>query len=274
MEESTHIYFDGSQILISPDISPVFRFLIEIQTEIDHILKFNEQLQEAGRDYKDLLKLIQFLTGMLREHNIEYEYRFERDPKLIADALKPIFPIRAQMIVLFASLEVLFTLHMAYELHTSDTNDLRQATLDVQNTKEFINNFILTKENSYYRENSDRLKKIDSRKFRELRNSLTHFFSVGPGGLSISPDVFTKSSRKLEADLERNKHGHIVFFSEADLYGLIKAANFLRLKKWSNDFMADSALFKSSMTHVKELVAREAAVIVHKQELDQIKFPK
>ena len=207
------------------------------------------------------------MSNKLKENNIDFRYTFKEHPEKFADKLNFHIPLRSQVIVLFASLDVLFNLHMAYENETDNDDILRELTMDTNNTKNFLNIFLLNKENQYYKSNK-RLLKIDSTKLRNLRNSLTHFFSIGQGGLSLVPSLLDEKARKLENILKQNKQGGVVFISPEDLYGLIKDANVLRMKKWSEDFKNNSNDFKRKMNFVIDLVKREGAIIVLNKDLN------
>lgn len=265
-EESTHFIFDGQKVLISPDITPVVHFLMDIEKEVQSILGFNKKLDDIRKSYLEMLEFVSFLSGKLKENNLDFKFTFREHPEKIAEKLEFYFPLRSQMIVLFASLEVLFTLHLAYENKTKDKEELlKLATTD--NIKKFLNDFLLTDNNDFYKTNKERLSKVDSTKLRDLRNSLTHFFSVSAGGLSLSPSLLEEKSRKFEKILKQNKKGNIVFISENDLFELIKYANLIRFKKWSDDFAENKAEFKEKMKFVIDLVKDKGAVILENKNL-------
>lgn len=268
MEESTHILFDGKNIVISPDIMPVFSFLMEIEKEIESFLGFNKKLDGIKESHLEMINFVGFLSNKLKENNIDFKYDFKEHPSKIAEKLNFHFPIRSQVIVLFANLDVLFNLHTAYKNETSDSNELRQLTMDDKNAKKFLNDFIFNGENQYYENNKARFSKIDSGKLRGLRNSLVHFFSIGHSGLSLTPNLLSDKSRKFENILKQNKHGNIIFISPEDIYGLIKDATILRMKKWSEDFQDNPKHFKQKMKFVIDLVNMEGAVIVQNRRLN------
>jgi len=268
MKENTHLLFDGKRIEISPDIMPVFSFLMEIEKEIESLLGFSKKLNDIKESYLEMIDFVGFLSNKIKENNLDFKYNFKEHPEKIAEKLNFDIPLRSQVIVLFASLDVLFNLHMAYKNETDNENDLRKLTMDTDNAKSFLNIFLLNEENQYYKDNKLRLLRIDSNKLKNLRNSLTHFFSIGRGGLSLAPNLLDEKARKLENLLKQNKQGNVVFISPEDLYGLIKDANILRMKKWSDDFQNNSNDFKRKMNFVIDLVKREGAVIVLNRDLN------
>ncbi len=265
--ESTQFVFNEKGVFISPDIVPVFNFLVDIEKEIESILGFSKKLEGIKENYLEVLNFVSFLSTKLKENHIDFSFTFKEHPEKVAEKLALYLPFRSQMIVLFASLEVLFSLHAAYELKTSDEEVLKQHTMDKDNTKHFLNSFILNESNLYYQTNKARFSKIDSSKLRDLRNSLTHFFSIGKGGLSLAPDQLSEKARKLENLMKQNKQGHVVFISEQDLYGLIKSANILRMRRWSDDFKEDPFVFKEGMVSVINLVKRTAPAIIGNNRL-------
>jgi len=269
-EKSTYLLFGENKAIISPDIVPVFTFLIEIEKEIESILGFQKKLDEIRNQYLDTINFIQFLSKKLKENDIDFEYRLKERPELIAEKLIFHLPLRSQMIVLFASMEVLYFLHIAYEKEIDDDDDKMKevAMKDKDFLKKFINHFLLSEENDYYKNNKSRLSKIDSKKIRELRNSLTHFFSLSSYGLSVIPKVLDEKARKLEALLKKNKHGNIVFISPEDLHELIKYANHLRMKKWSDDFQNNPTDFRRKMLFVINVVKKHGAIIVYDKDLN------
>ena len=267
-EKSTHLLFDGKKIIISPDIFPVFNFLMEIEKEVESFLGFNKKLNGIRESHLEMIDFVGFLSSKLKENNIDFKYNFKEHPEKIAGKLDFHIPLRSQMIVLFASLDVLFNLHTVYKNETSNKDKFRELTMDTKNTKRFLNEFVLNEENLYYKNSKARLSKVDSFKLINLRNSLTHFFSIGHGGLSLAPILLDEKSRKLENILKKNKQGNVVFISPEDLYELIKDANMLRMKKWSEDFQNSPNDFKRKMNFVIDLVKREGAVIVLNKNLN------
>lgn len=266
-QKSTHLFFDGEKIIISPDIMPVFTFLMEIEKEIKNILEFNAKLDSIKESHLEMMNFVVFLSDIIKKNNLDFKYNFKEHPEKIADKLTFSFPVRSQMIVLFASLEVIYSLHTAYDKETDNQDELRRNTMDNNNLKKFVNSFMLTDQNEYYKKNKVRFSKLDSTKIRDLRNSLTHFFSLS-GGLFVIPEILKEKAQGLEKILKQNKHGDIVSISPIDLNELIKSANILRMKEWSNDFQNDSVDFKRKIQFVINIVKKEGAIIVLEKDLN------
>ncbi len=216
-----------------------------------------------------MIEFVSFLSEKLKENDIDFEFTFKEHPEKVTDKFEFYFPLRSQMIVLFASLEVLFTLHLAYENKTKNKEELLKLA-NTENIKSFLNDFLLTDSNEFYKINKERLSKVNSTKLRDLRNSLTHFFSVSAGGLSLSPSILEEKSREFEKVLKQNKKGHIVFMSENDLFELIKYANQIQFKKWSEDFLINEGEFKDKMQFVIGLVKDKGSVILKNKNLKKL----
>lgn len=260
-KEKIHFSFDGEAIKISSHIDPVFNFLKGIENEVEGILDSHKRLECIHKNYVEVLKHVNFLNNKLKEKDMNFQYKEYVIKEKVKRNLKNFqlgSLLRSQVIVLFASLEVLFNLHLAYEHETADEEKLFALSKD--NIKKFLNQFLLTDENNYYKANKSRLSKIDSTKLRDLRNSLTHFFSVSPN-LPLAPSVQDQNSRTIENKLKQNKEGHIVFLSENDLFQIIRDANLLRFKKWSDDYKKDPIEFTRKIHFVIELVEEKGAVI-------------
>jgi hypothetical protein len=264
---NTHIKFNENKIEITPDIVLIFTFLMEIEKEISDFIGFNEKIGSLKENYLELLNFTTFLSNKLVENNIDFKYSLKEDLQEVAQKFNYSTPIRSQVIVLFTSLDVLFNLHMAYEIETVDEDELRKLTMDTKQTKKFINDFLLTENNQFYKDNKIRLSKIDSGKIKELRNSLVHFFSIGQSGLSLISSKFDAEGRKFERIFKQNKKGNIIFISPEDLYGLIKSATLLRVAKWSEDCYNDNTAFKNKIRFTNELITKKGAVIIPSKQL-------
>ncbi len=134
------------------------------------------------------------------------------------------------MIVLFANLEVLFCLNIAYLKQTDNENDIRKYARDTKIIKKLLNKYCLTENNTWYKRNKNRSRKITSTKIKELRNALTHFFSLSHG-ISVIPEISKEKVEKLEKLLEKNGQKDTTFMSPDDLYEIIKGVVMLMLKE-------------------------------------------
>lgn len=266
IEESTHILFEWDKILISPNIWIIFDFLMNIEKEVESLLNFEKQLQEIRKSYTETLWLTAFLSKKMEENNIDFSYKLNEHPENIVNKFNFNLPIRSQFIVLFANLETLFCLYIVYTEKTNDEDLIRNKTTDSEETRKFLNKFILSNNNKYYSENRKVLWKISAKQIRDFRNSLTHFFSVKWWINIIHQDLSWKA-RKLEKEINKNWKNNIIFININDLFYLIREASKNLLKTWSNDYLSNPKEFKERILCVKSIVENNSAVLIRDQDL-------
>ncbi len=75
---STHLVFDGKKIIISPDLTDIFSFLIEIEKEVECLLEFEKKLKNIRFSYMEILNFAQFLENKLKENNIDCNTTFQK----------------------------------------------------------------------------------------------------------------------------------------------------------------------------------------------------
>ncbi len=254
--KNTHLFFDDSNIVISPDISPIFHFLIEIDKEVGSLLGFQNQLKNIQEQVLEFSNFITFLAEKLKKEKIDYNYQLSEHPQTIADKLKFHLPVRSQMIVLFAFLETLRHLWIIYEQEISEEVELKKKSSNAD-IESFFKKFCVCNKNEWVKNNSKKSGKIGFKNLRKLRNSLTHFFS--PSALGITP-LFEKETKEID-----NKTNHKVqFISPSDLYGIIRGANRLILEKWNEDSLNDPQGFKRKIMLVQSVIKKNGAVILSK----------
>lgn len=266
-DKSTHFIFNGKKIVISPDLRPIIVFLQEIEKEIRSFLGFEKRLGSIKKQYREILNFILVLTKKLKENSIDFKYTLSEHPKTIADKLKIGRPIRSEMIILFANLETLFCLNIAYENKTSDEKEIRKLARDENAIKSFLERFCLNKDNEWGQRNLERLKYITADDIRKLRNSLTHFFSVSKS-LGISYAILNEKSRKLEKATKFKAK----FISSEDLYEIIRGAGILLIKKWNNDCIdslkKNSNEFKEKILSVNKIIKDHGVVIIKNDQIN------
>ncbi|MGD0036640.1 MAG: hypothetical protein ABSC53_05030 [Bacteroidota bacterium] len=265
--ESTHFIFDGEKIVISPDLYPIVAFLQEIEKEIDSFLGFDKRLESIRKQYSETIDLIQVLANKLKENSIDFNFTFSEHPASIADKFKMYHPVRSKMIILFANLEVLLCLNIAYENKTSEEKSIINKAMKPEVVKSFYDNFCLSKENDWGQKNPERLERITADDLRKLRNSLTHFFSVARG-VQIADAFLDDKSRKLE----HATNYQVKFISPADLYGMIKGSGELMIKRWSQDckecLAKNSNEFKEKILSVKALIDNSGVICVKNEQIN------
>jgi hypothetical protein len=139
--------------------------------------------------------------------------------------------------------------------------------MNTENTKNFIKEFCLNSENNWGKKNKERLSYITVEDFRNLRNSLTHFFSVGKG-LGVSIPYLDEKSRKLEIATKFKAK----FISKEDLSEIIKGTAVLMMKKWTKDWEKSKAEslneFKDKILCVRDTVDKYGAVIINNNQIN------
>lgn len=265
--KSTHFIFDGNKIIISPDLHNIIIFLQGIESEVEGFLGFEAKLESIKKQHLETLKFIEYLAKRLKDNSINFEYKLSELPETIFEKLITERSSRSEMIVLFAHLEVLLCLNIAYENNTAEEFEIRKLAMDESIVRKFLEDFCLNKNNGWGKQNPDRLKRITSNDIRKTRNSLTHFFSTGKY-LSISPDALNLKARKIE----KATHYKVKFLSSQDLYDIIKGAARLMIEKWSNDcrncLANGSEDFKKRILSVNQIVSDHGSVIVRNKEIN------
>jgi len=265
--QSTHFIFDGEKVMISPDLHSVVVFLQEIEKEIESFLNFDKKLESIRKQHLETIKFIEVLARKLKESNIDFKFTFSEHPATIAEKLKIDRPIRSEMIVLFANLETLFCLNIAYENKISDEKEIIKRAMNQDNVKDFLERFCLNQENEWCQKNPERIKHISADDLRKLRNSLTHFFSVAKN-IGVSYALLDEKSRKLE----KATNFKAKFISPEDLYEIIKGSARLMIKRWSEDCKSDLAKnsneFKEKILSVKAVVDNYGAMIIKNKQIN------
>ena len=267
MSESTHFIFDDEKILISPDLHPIVIFLQEIETETESLLNLDKKIESIRKQYLETIDFVQFLADKLKENSIDFKYNFSEHPQTIAEKLKVERPVRSEMIVLFAYMEVLLCMNTAYDNKTSNDNTIRKLVMNQDVIKYYIRDYCLNPQNDWGKKNKDRLKRITVDEIRKLRNSLTHFFSVGKG-LGVSHGYLDDKTRRLE----KATHFKAKFISPEDLYEILKGSAKLLIIKWSNDckesLSKNSTEFKEKILSVRDVVVNQGAIVVKNNEIN------
>jgi len=114
-------------------------------------------------------------------------------------------------------------LYIAYQNKTDDEQKIKEISMKDKVMKKFLNRYFLIDKNDYYKQNKKRLSKISAKQIRELRNSLTHFFSLSRD-ISINSPTLSVEARKIETMLKKQRQNNSIFISPEDLHELIKNA--------------------------------------------------
>ncbi|MFH1183027.1 MAG: hypothetical protein V1690_02065 [Candidatus Moraniibacteriota bacterium] len=265
MIKSTHFIFKDDNIFISPDLKKIVLFLQEIEREVESLLNFEKKLNSIRKQYLETIELVGLMAKKLKENSIDLKYTLSEHPATIADKLKIFRPVRSEMIVLFANLETLLCLNIAYENKTYDENKIRKTRNHY--IKSFIKEFCLNPDNEWYKNNQKILKHITAGDLINLRNSLTHFFSVSKK-IGISHALDNKKSRRLEKAINFRAN----FISPEDLNEMIKGAAKLMIFKWSNDcnncIANNSNDFKERILSVKSIIEESGVEVIKSSQIN------
>lgn len=253
--ENTHVLFDGTKVIISQDLIPIFDFLQKIDLEVDELFQLQKKVDGLRENILDLMGLIDVMGTTIKEGNLDFEYTLKENIDDIANKLEIHQLTRIQSVAVFCGIETLICLYTAYEFETSDEREIRDYVMNTEHTRKIINKLLLSPENTFFSRNRKKLSKVHATKLRNLRNSLVHFFSVK--GLNLASEGLIDKARKLE----KIKHD-VTFISPNELYELEKAASILLLKIWSRDCSNDKNLFKLKINHVKQVVKQSGAVLI------------
>ncbi len=254
--DPTHVVFDGKNVIISPNLRNVFTFLMEIDKEIEWLLLFENKLSKIREKFAIIFHDLSEISKILEINKIDFPYSITKEALTIVDDFHPPVVIRSQMICLFAYMETIFCLMTIYNHETTDQKQIIDYTGD--DIKSLIKEFILSEENEYYKNNKKRLWKISAKKLKNVRNSLTHFYSVS-WLIGVINQGAAKKARELENDLHLQKNIDIVFISPHELYELLKFAVQLLLIKWNNDFLENPETFTRKFWYVRTIVDSSAS---------------
>lgn len=262
-EESTHFIFDGEKIVISPDLVPMIPFLQEIEKEVENFINYKKKIEIIRRQCGELLKWTEVMSKVIKDNSLDFNYTFSENPAAMFDDLSFIPPLRSEIIVIFAYLETLFCLSIAYENKTSSKKMIISKAMNKNIIKSFIENFCLNEENDWVKNNIVRAKSIKWEDIRNLRNSLAHFFSVGKG-LGISHGALDKKIR----EIEKSTGNKFKFISSEDLYLIVKGVAKIMIIKWGEDYKNQIADFKERILSVRDVVSAHGAVILDSSKVN------
>jgi len=249
-----------NRIDIHPELRIIFDFLIQIESEVKEFLGYNKRLLALKKQCSEILDLVLKLNPPE-----DFKFTLSEHPETLADKFHFGRPIRCEFIVLFAHLETLRCLNTAYEKKTSDRNELKDASDKAMD--KFLNEFCLCKNNQWVAKNSERARNICAKDLRELRNSLTHFFSVSKIGLSpLSKDEIAAMNKKIKLKIQ--------FLSSDDLNEILYSAARLLLGKWSDDckkhLSENDSNFLDRIRCVKDVVFQNGARFISDQDMNKI----
>lgn len=261
-EESTHVYINWNSLVISPNISSIFDFLIKIDSEILSVLEFNKKLENIRKDASEILKLTSHLAKIVQDSNLDLDYQIDKNLLKIWEKFDFNIPTRAEFIILFSYLEVLFSIYISFEKEIDNKDMIRKEVMNQEETRKFISKFILNKNNNYFNENSKKLWWISSKKLRDLRNSLTHFYSLWDSWIILVNDNSDKENQKITTNFINAWLENTYLLSSFDLYKLLSWVLWILIQNMNNLYFEDKILFKRKINFVKNIIDTHWAVIV------------
>lgn len=260
-QESPYLIIDrkANTIEFSPNIKEIFELLIDIEKEVKSFLGIEEKLSNIRSEYRKMLDLCRFLAEKLEENNIDCEYKLKGDFSKLLHELQFDIPARSQLIVLFSYLETLFCLHISYTEQTEDDSRIRKSASDGQKVKKFLREYCFTDRNPWYAENKSRGLKISEEKFRHLRNSLVHFFS-------LTSEIFlvdsTDTGEKTGKPLEERGQSNTTFISTKDFQEIIKGVFQIMMEEWEDEFKTNQKEFNKKILCVQSVAKRHKPIFV------------
>ncbi|MBU4480073.1 hypothetical protein KKG48_01345 [Patescibacteria group bacterium] len=263
--KNTQFSFDGKKLVVSEDLMPIFSFLMEIEKEINYFMKFNKKLEKIKSGYKEILNFAEFLSKKVVENKIDFEYNLPKNILGTIDEFAPYFPLRSQIIILFANIEVLLCLSIAYNNENSDKKFVINNAMNSAAVNNFLNDYFLTEKNLWYKENKKRASKIKSEDFRRLRNSLTHFFSLDKK-ITLTPDLLKYKSLEMEKIIEKSGKCPPVSLSPEDIFEMIRGASKIMMEEWNNDYVTNPVAFQNKINAVKSIIKKNGAMIIQNKD--------
>ncbi len=264
--EATFFVFDGDKVVISPDLLPIISFLQEIEKEVKSMLEIDRKMLNIRSYFKELFKLIEKSFSVLKEQSLTFEHTLSQNPIAFLEntTIKPF--TRSKVVALFAYLDTLFCLNLAYEKQTYDKEKIIGFAMNKKEIDSFLNRFCLHESNKWGQKNPDRLRHLTTKDLRELRNCLTHFFSV-QNKVCVADDLLNEKSR----ELERKTNFQGIFISPEDLLEIINGAVRIMITRWNNDHAenqkSNSDEFGERITCVKNIVHDNGAIIVKNSDV-------
>lgn len=260
----------NSKLIISENMLPVINFIEEIDKEIEDLFYFSDNQSILLDGYKQLIAFSKFSYEELKKRQISTnKYPLDLVNKVAKVLVQHEQPVRCQMIAIFAYMEALFVIHLAYAKNVSSLISIKKEASDDRNKKRYINLYLLSDENDYYKQHK-KLKRLDSTKLIYLRNILTHFFSVTDQHIVINSESTKTIEDKFYSELKKQKMGGIVNVSPKELLLLVREAGLLMVEKWSEDSKDDNIKFNRNINFVQKVVHQHAAIIISQKELSMI----
>ena len=253
----------GKRIEVSEWLVDLLSFLIGIEAEITTLLNIQKKLLGI----KDITKeLLDISCNLIKEYprdiipgiqvkkskNLNNEMFFLETPLL-----------RSKMILILCYMDVLFSIITAYEYQISNTENI--ISQSKQNFNHYVQEFLLNKKNSFYQKNKERLRKINPKNLKDLRNRLIHFFSVN-NSFWLS-EINLEERTRLENSIWSETNLQYLITNGDELFSLLKEWTKLLLKKFSKDYNSNPLEFNERIIFVKDIVKAQAPKMLIREQL-------
>ena len=264
-KDETFLFQSDKKITISSDLSDVFRFLSSINDEVDILMKFEDKMQRMINFNKETLRIAEELLRKSPEKSVKTN--FPETPDSMKELLNFTEHPSSLGVVLFAYAETLRCLFTAYT--NKVTNDTSLRSCGDKDIEIFFKEFLLSPDNEWSKNHKARSSRISPVSLQKLRNSLTHFFSVGgsKSGSKSSGITLVSKYSKHDEELEKRMKFSTQIISPEDLRDMVYGATkllFIRWDKDCRDFHSGKKEndFKQRMQCVRDVVHKYAAILV------------
>ena len=268
MEENdpTHVVFDWKKIIISENLIPLFQFIIGIENEIKLLLWINKKKGEIKEWYSELVELLKIT---IKEHNdVAWNLKFNLDQNKIIELFNFEEFLRVEFISMFWYLETLMYIYTSYLEEISDENEIiKYVNSNRKYVEKFYNDFLLNKKNKYFNKNKSYLSRLSAKELRNLRNNLTHFFSLW-SNISLIQESVKEKARKIEQQLDKVEWKNIVFITSYDFIKLLWSATLKIILLFNNDSKNNPDEFKRKIKFVQDIINKKAPVLIKNWDIN------
>ena len=164
-------------------------------------------------------------------------------------------------------MEVIFCIQNIFQFNLYDNNSIIKSAKN--NLLQYINLYILNKNNEYYLNEIDRFKGIWKIDIQKLRNSLTHFYSLWWDKIWLLSDQYNIDEIiDLENKVRKQiKGGVYLLLRPIDLFELIKKANIIIFEQWNLSHLDDIDIFYIKIQNVINIVTNNAPILIKSKNL-------
>ena len=175
--------------------------------------------------------------------------------------------LNIQFLGIFSYLETLFCLKVVYDTKNDSAREIINITNgDKKFFRKFINSYVLNEKNSFYKDNKQDFKYITARKIKDLRNNLSHFFSVSDW-IIILPDSMIEKWRIMQSFLEKQE-SLTWFLCPNSFLSLVSGANMLIIEEWIHDCEINNTDYLERIDYVIRVVEERASESIKDEHIN------